>query len=287
MKLVLFDLELYPNLFIAVFYDPYIKEYKTFTLWEHDDTVKTNQIKELKAYLKEEQDTYFVGYNSLGYDMQILTEMLKMTGVSCFKLKEFNDRLINSEWPIYREEQLCNKTLDLMLINNFGPRSAKSTSLKKLEFNLRKKKIADLPYHFNDIIDTANLNEIKAAKSLGVLDGVTTNPSLMAKEGITGKNNILKHYIEICSIVDGDVSAEVNAVDYEGMIREGEELVDLHEQIVVKLPMTKVSSSASSWSNWDPSGWNSCSRLKMPLNTFCTPVMPAPMAILPPSCLRR
>jgi transaldolase len=88
-------------------------------------------------------------------------------------------------------------------------------------------------------IDTANLNEIKAAKSLGVLDGVTTNPSLMAKEGITGKNNILKHYIEICSIVDGDVSAEVNAVDYEGMIREGEELVDLHEQIVVKLPMTK------------------------------------------------
>ncbi|MES2544142.1 MAG: fructose-6-phosphate aldolase [Bacteroidota bacterium] len=88
-------------------------------------------------------------------------------------------------------------------------------------------------------IDTANLNEIKAAQSLGVLDGVTTNPSLMAKEGITGKNNILKHYVDICNIVDGDVSAEVNATDYEGMIREGEELVDLHEQIVVKLPMTK------------------------------------------------
>lgn len=88
-------------------------------------------------------------------------------------------------------------------------------------------------------IDTANLTEIKAAKSLGVLDGVTTNPSLMAKEGITGKNNILKHYIDICALVDGDVSAEVIAVDYDGMIREGEELVDLHEQIVVKLPMTK------------------------------------------------
>ncbi|HLF52661.1 fructose-6-phosphate aldolase [Flavobacterium sp.] len=88
-------------------------------------------------------------------------------------------------------------------------------------------------------IDTANLNEIKAAQALGVLDGVTTNPSLMAKEGITGKNNILKHYVDICNIVDGDVSAEVNAVDYDGMIREGEELVDLHEQIVVKLPMTK------------------------------------------------
>src|SRR6478672_108115 len=88
-------------------------------------------------------------------------------------------------------------------------------------------------------IDTANLNEIKEAQSLGVLDGVTTNPSLMAKEGITGKNNILKHYVDICNIVSGDVSAEVNAVDYDGMIREGEELADLHQQIVVKLPMTK------------------------------------------------
>jgi transaldolase len=88
-------------------------------------------------------------------------------------------------------------------------------------------------------IDTANLNDIKEAQSLGVLDGVTTNPSLMAKEGISGKNNILKHYVDICNIVDGDVSAEVIATDYDGMIREGEELCELHEQIVVKLPMTK------------------------------------------------
>ncbi|HUH52121.1 MAG TPA: fructose-6-phosphate aldolase [Flavobacterium sp.] len=88
-------------------------------------------------------------------------------------------------------------------------------------------------------IDTANLAQIKDAQDLGVLDGVTTNPSLMAKEGITGKNNILKHYVDICNIVDGDVSAEVNAVDYDGMIKEGEELADLHEQIVVKLPMTQ------------------------------------------------
>ncbi len=88
-------------------------------------------------------------------------------------------------------------------------------------------------------IDTANLDQIKEAQALGVLDGVTTNPSLMAKEGITGKNNILKHYVDICNLVDGDVSAEVIATDYEGMIREGEELADLHEQIVVKLPMTK------------------------------------------------
>lgn len=87
-------------------------------------------------------------------------------------------------------------------------------------------------------IDTANLAQIKEAQELGVLDGVTTNPSLMAKEGITGKNNILKHYVDICNIVDGDVSAEVNAVDFAGMVKEGEELAELHEQIVVKLPMT-------------------------------------------------
>lgn len=88
-------------------------------------------------------------------------------------------------------------------------------------------------------IDTANLAQIKEAQELGILDGVTTNPSLMAKEGITGKNNILKHYVDICNIVEGDVSAEVIATDLDGMIREGEELADLHSQIVVKLPMTK------------------------------------------------
>ncbi|MFP9115193.1 fructose-6-phosphate aldolase [Flavobacterium sp. RHBU_3] len=88
-------------------------------------------------------------------------------------------------------------------------------------------------------IDTANLAQIKEAQELGVLDGVTTNPSLMAKEGITGKDSILKHYVDICNISDGDVSAEVIAVDYDGMIREGEELADLHERIVVKLPLTK------------------------------------------------
>lgn len=88
-------------------------------------------------------------------------------------------------------------------------------------------------------IDTANLSQIKEAEALGVLDGVTTNPSLMAKEGITGAENILNHYKSICEIVDGDVSAEVISVDYEGMIREGEQLAALHPQIVVKLPMTQ------------------------------------------------
>ena len=88
-------------------------------------------------------------------------------------------------------------------------------------------------------IDTANLDQIREAQSLGVLDGVTTNPSLMAKEGIMGSNNILKHYVDICEIVDGDVSAEVISVDFEGMVREGESLAALHSQIVVKIPMTE------------------------------------------------
>ena len=88
-------------------------------------------------------------------------------------------------------------------------------------------------------IDTANLDQIKEAQDLGILDGVTTNPSLMAKEGITGKSNILKHYKNICEIVDGDVSAEVIATDFENMVIEGEELASLDGQIVVKLPMIK------------------------------------------------
>ena len=88
-------------------------------------------------------------------------------------------------------------------------------------------------------IDTANLQQIKEAQELGVLDGVTTNPSLMAKEGITGKDNILKHYVDICTIVEGDVSAEVVSTDFEGMIKEGEALAKLHKQIVVKIPMIK------------------------------------------------
>jgi len=88
-------------------------------------------------------------------------------------------------------------------------------------------------------IDTANLAQIKEAQDLGVLDGVTTNPSLMAKEGIKGQDNILKHYVDICKIVTGDVSAEVIATDFEGMVREGEALASLHPQIVVKIPMIK------------------------------------------------
>lgn len=88
-------------------------------------------------------------------------------------------------------------------------------------------------------IDTANLEQIRQAQNMGILDGVTTNPSLMAKEGVKGKEQIFNHYRQICSIVDGPVSAEVFATDYEGMIREGEELAFIDSKITVKLPCTK------------------------------------------------
>ena len=89
-------------------------------------------------------------------------------------------------------------------------------------------------------IDTANLQQIREAKDLGILDGVTTNPSLMAKEGISGTDRVLKHYVDICEIVgEGDVSAEVISTDFEGMVREGENLAALHPNIVVKVPMIK------------------------------------------------
>lgn len=88
-------------------------------------------------------------------------------------------------------------------------------------------------------IDTANLDQIQEAQALGILDGVTTNPSLMAKEGITGHANIIDHYKAICELVEGDVSAEVIATDFNGMVKEGEALAALNPQIVVKLPMIK------------------------------------------------
>ena len=96
-------------------------------------------------------------------------------------------------------------------------------------------------------VDTANLSHIKEAADLGILDGVTTNPSLMAKEGIKGNENILKHYADICALVDGDVSAEVLSTDYESMIKEGKALAEIHPNIVVKVPMIKDGIKAIKW----------------------------------------
>jgi transaldolase len=96
-------------------------------------------------------------------------------------------------------------------------------------------------------IDTASLSQIKEAQDLGVLDGVTTNPSLMAKEGISGHDRVMKHYVDICNTVNGDVSAEVIATDYAGMVREGEDLAALHPNIVVKVPMTRDGVKAISY----------------------------------------
>jgi transaldolase len=117
-------------------------------------------------------------------------------------------------------------------------------------------------------IDTANLDQIKEAKDLGILDGVTTNPSLMAKEGITGKDQIFRHYKAICDLVEGDVSAEVISTDYAGIIREGNELVAIAPNIVVKVPMIKDGIKAIKY----------FSDHKIPTN--CTLVFSAGQAIL-------
>jgi transaldolase len=117
-------------------------------------------------------------------------------------------------------------------------------------------------------IDTANLSQIEEAASLGILDGVTTNPSLMAKEGITGEDNILNHYKKIASLTEGDVSAEVISTDYKSMIEEGKKLSDLAENIVVKVPMIKEGIKAIS----------TFSELGIPTN--CTLVFSTGQAIL-------
>ena len=96
-------------------------------------------------------------------------------------------------------------------------------------------------------IDTANLAQIKEANELGILDGVTTNPSLMAKEGIKGEAAVMQHYKTICEMVDGDISAEVISTDFEGMIAEGKKLVAIHKNIVVKVPMIKDGIKAIKW----------------------------------------
>ncbi|MBO9620888.1 MAG: fructose-6-phosphate aldolase [Niabella sp.] len=96
-------------------------------------------------------------------------------------------------------------------------------------------------------IDTANLDQIKEANALGILDGVTTNPSLMAKEGITGQDAIMKHYKDICDIVDGDISAEVVSTTFDGIIEEGKKLAAIHPNIIVKVPMIKEGVKAIKW----------------------------------------
>ncbi len=117
-------------------------------------------------------------------------------------------------------------------------------------------------------IDTANLDQIAEAKELGILDGVTTNPSLMAKEGITGKSNIYKHYKKICDLVSGDVSAEVISTDFEGMVNEGKDLAMIADNIVVKVPMIKEGVKALVEFN------------KLEIKTNCTLVFSAGQALL-------
>jgi transaldolase len=117
-------------------------------------------------------------------------------------------------------------------------------------------------------IDTANLGQIKEAHELGILDGVTTNPSLMAKEGIKGEDAVVKHYLTICEMVEGDVSAEVISTDFRGILEEGNKLAAIHPNIVVKVPMIKEGVKALKW--FSDNG----------IKTNCTLVFSAGQAIL-------
>jgi transaldolase len=117
-------------------------------------------------------------------------------------------------------------------------------------------------------IDTANLAQIKEAYELGILDGVTTNPSLMAKEGIKGQENIINHYKAICDIVNGDISAEVVSTDFKGIVEEGKKLAAIHPNIIVKVPMIKDGVKAIKW--FTDNG----------ISTNCTLVFSAGQAIL-------
>ena len=117
-------------------------------------------------------------------------------------------------------------------------------------------------------IDTANLAQIKEANELGILDGVTTNPSLMAKEGIKGEDAINKHYVTICEMVDGDISAEVLTTDFKTIVEEGKKLAALHPNIVVKVPMIKDGVKAIKW--FSDNG----------IRTNCTLIFSAGQAIL-------
>ena len=117
-------------------------------------------------------------------------------------------------------------------------------------------------------IDTANLDQIKEANDMGILDGVTTNPSLMAKEGIKGHDAVMKHYVDICNIVDGDISAEVISTNFNEIIEEGKKLAALHPNIIVKVPMIKDGVKAIKW--FTDNG----------IKTNCTLVFSAGQAIL-------
>ncbi len=117
-------------------------------------------------------------------------------------------------------------------------------------------------------IDTANLAQIKEANDLGILDGVTTNPSLMAKEGIKGIDAVTKHYVTICEMVNGDISAEVVSTDFDGIVAEGKKLAALHKNIIVKVPMIKDGVKAIKW--FTDNG----------ISTNCTLVFSAGQAIL-------
>lgn len=144
--IIIHDIEVFGNYFLAMFYEVESKTFKHFVIW---DTL--NERSDLISYMNEHRNSYFVGYNNLGYDMPII-EFVLQNEVTSRDIKAFSNAIIEAQRRIY--PKMGFNIIDLMQVNNFGPMSAKSTNLKKLEFNLRKKKILDLPYHHTEDITT-------------------------------------------------------------------------------------------------------------------------------------
>lgn len=153
MNIWFYDIEVYPNYFLAIFKNRNTGEWKIIEILKQDNG-------ELVKFLQTKPK--LIGYNNLAYDAQILEYIYRNPRCTVEQIKIFNDQLINSTWPTYRAKQLSTDNLDVMEINNYGARSAKSTSLKKIEFFLRKKSIKDLPYHFNQVLKSHHLPNVRA-----------------------------------------------------------------------------------------------------------------------------
>lgn len=192
---MIFDIEVFGNYFLALFWDPKENKYYEFIISEFK-----NDRLNLIIFLRSHKNTYFIGYNSQEYDMSVLTFIVR-NNCTPQEIKSYSNKVINER---YIEWNLCNKTLDLMRVNNFGPLSAKKTSLKKLEFNFRKKKIQDLPYHHESYINEKQSDDIVKYCKYDI--EVTYDLYLKSKEAIKVRLDFQKQFgIEVLNSPEPDI----------------------------------------------------------------------------------
>lgn len=192
---MIFDIEVFGNYFLALFWDFKENKYYVFIISDFQ-----NDRLELIKFLRKHQDTYFIGYNSQEYDMSVITFVVR-NECTAEEIKAYSNKVINERFVEWR---LCNKTLDLMRVNNFGPLSAKKTSLKKLEFNFRKKKIQDLPYHHESFINEKQSVEIIKYCKYDI--EVTYNLYMRSKEAIKVRLDFQKQFkIDVLNSPEPDI----------------------------------------------------------------------------------